>query len=79
MAWSNVATGIVYQPLSNLVKSATHGNGLTTTNTHTLDYELGRCEVRDGALSLIDKSYTRSDKLNITSITDAVAAGNSQS
>ncbi|MEQ1711797.1 MAG: DUF6531 domain-containing protein, partial [Hyphomicrobium sp.] len=78
-AWSNIATSIVYQPLSNLVKSFTHGNGLATTNTHTLDYELSRCQVKDGALSLIDKSYTRSDKLNITSITDAVAAGNSQS
>ncbi|MEQ1714043.1 MAG: hypothetical protein ABL908_21970, partial [Hyphomicrobium sp.] len=38
-----------------------------------------RCTVTDGALALIDKSYARSDKLNITSITDAVAAGNSQS
>ncbi|MEQ1710707.1 MAG: hypothetical protein ABL908_04825, partial [Hyphomicrobium sp.] len=39
----------------------------------------GHRSFKDGALSLIDKSYTRSDKLNITSITDAVAAGNSQS
>ncbi len=76
-AWSNIATSIVYQPLATIVKSFTHGNGLATTNTHTLDYELSRCQVKDGALSLIDKSYTRSDKLNITSITDAVAAGNS--
>lgn len=49
------------------MKSFTHGNGLATTNTHTLDYELSRCELKDGALSLIDKSYTRSDKLNIRS------------
>ncbi|MEQ1714286.1 MAG: hypothetical protein ABL908_23205, partial [Hyphomicrobium sp.] len=78
-AWSNIATSIVYQPLSNLVKSFTHGNSLVTTNTHSLDYELSRCQVTDGALSLIDKTYTRADKLNITSITDAVAPGNSQS
>lgn len=78
-AWANIASSIVYQPLSGLVKSFTHGNGLTTTNTHSLDYELARCQVKDGTLSLIDKSYTRADKLNITSITDAVTAGNSQS
>ncbi|MEQ1712333.1 MAG: RHS repeat-associated core domain-containing protein, partial [Hyphomicrobium sp.] len=78
-AWSNIATSIVYQPLSALVKSFTHGNGLATTNTHTLDYELSRCHLKDGALSLIDKSYTRSDKLNITSIVDGVAPSNSQS
>ncbi len=59
------------------MKSFNHGNGLATTNTHTLDYELSRCQVTDGTLALIDKSYTRSDKLNITSIADAVAAGNS--
>ncbi len=76
-AWSNVASGIVYQPLSLNVKSFTHGNGLATTNTHTLDYELSRCRVTDGALALIDKSYTRADKLNITSITDNVAPANS--
>ncbi len=83
-AWSNVASGIVYQPLSLNVKSFTHGNGLATTNTHTLDYELSRCRVTrpdrpsafkrgresaaqrvNGALALIDKSYTRADKLNI--------------
>ncbi|MEQ1712204.1 MAG: hypothetical protein ABL908_12500, partial [Hyphomicrobium sp.] len=39
-----------------------------TTNTHTLDYEQTRCTVTDGALSLIDKSYARSDKLNIRSV-----------
>lgn len=44
-AWSNIASGIVYQPLSLNVKSFTHGNGLATTNTHTLDYELSRCQV----------------------------------
>ncbi|MBA4233984.1 MAG: hypothetical protein C0465_25765, partial [Ralstonia sp.] len=76
-AWSNIASGIVYQPLSLNVKSFTHGNGLATTNTHTLDYELSRCRVTDGALALIDKSYTRADKLNITSITDNVAPANS--
>lgn len=35
--------------------------------------------MKDGALALIDKSYARSDKLNITGITDNVAPGNSQS
>lgn len=74
-AWSTIATSIVYQPLSNLVASFIHGNGLVTTNTHMLDYELSRCQVTDGALALIDRSYTRSDKLNITGVTDAVAAG----
>lgn len=44
-AWSNIASGIVYQPLSLNVKSFTHGNGLATTNTHTIDYELSRCQV----------------------------------
>ena len=43
-----------------------------TTNTHSLDYEQTRCTVTDSTLALIDKSYARSDKLNITSITGAV-------
>ena len=48
----NVATGITYAPLSNLVTSLTHGNGLITTATYDQDYRLSGLNVKNGVNSL---------------------------
>ena len=74
-----IVSSVAYQPMTGLVQSLTYGNGLTEQNTFTLDHELGRCEVRDGATALIDVSYGRTDNLNLTAITDAVVTANNQS
>jgi RHS repeat-associated protein len=77
--WSDIATGIVYQPMSRLVQSLFAGNGLSNWNTYTSDYELDLSGVYDGATKLIERTHTRTDKLNLTNIWDNVAAGNNQS
>ncbi len=64
--------------MSGLLKSATLGNGLSLTETYSLDYELSRLEVKNGATPVIDLSYARGDALNLTGITDNVTAGDSQ-
>jgi RHS repeat-associated protein len=74
-----VASAIAYQPLSGLVNALSYGNGLSELNTFTLDYELSVLGVYDGATGVINRTHTRSDNLNLTGITDAVTAGNSQS
>ena len=78
-AWADIATGIVYQPMSRLVASLTSGNLLSNAASYTSDYELSQCQVNDGATALISRSYQRGDALNITGITDQVAAANNQS
>jgi YD repeat-containing protein len=75
----SLASSVVYQPMSNLVKSYTYGNGLTEADTHTLDYELGRCQVSDGATKLVDLTPLRADNLNVTGLTDGVTANRNQS
>ncbi|MEW5963833.1 MAG: RHS repeat-associated core domain-containing protein [Pseudomonadota bacterium] len=72
-----VASAITWQPLSTLLATLTHGNGLALAKSYTQDYEVSRCEVTDGALPVIDLSYARSDLINITAITDNVTAANS--
>ena len=74
----NVATGITYQPISNLIKSLTYGNALTETAAHTLDYEQSQCTVANGATPVSGFTILRGDALNITGITDTVAGANSQ-
>ncbi|MBL8566763.1 MAG: RHS repeat protein [Hyphomicrobiaceae bacterium] len=52
-AWSNVLTGIAYQPQSRLVQQATFANGVNDWNTYTEDYVLDvlRCDNRDPYVS----------------------------
>ena len=64
--------------LSRILEAFTYGNGLTEANTWTQDYELGRCQLFDGATTLVDRSLVRADALNLTGITDNVTAANSQ-
>ena len=74
----NIATAITYQPISRLVAGFTYGNALTYANTYTNDYELSQCQVKDGAAVVLGRSFARTDKLNITGITDQVTATNNQ-
>ena len=73
----NLTTGLAYRPYSGLLASLTYGNGLTEQNTFTLDYELSRLLVNDGAVALIDRQHNRTDLLNLTGIADAVTPANS--
>ena len=74
-----LTSGVIYQPLSNLVQSMTYGNGLNDWNTHTLDYELDLAGVYNGAAKVIERAHTRTDALNLTNIWDNVTAANNQS
>ena len=49
-----VATAIAYQPLSDLLNSITHGNGLVTTAGYDLDYRLPRSNVKNGTIVVQD-------------------------
>jgi RHS repeat-associated protein len=73
----NVATGITYAPLSNLLTAMTHGNGLITTAGYDLDYRLSSLTLKDGATNVSALAYAYTDGMNLTGITDGVTAANS--
>jgi RHS repeat-associated protein len=73
----NVATGITYQPLSDLLNSITHGNGLVTTAGYDLDQRLTSLNVKNGATVVQGSTYAYGDVMNLTGVTDTVTAANS--
>jgi YD repeat-containing protein len=73
----NVATGITYAPMSNLLTAMTHGNGLVTTAGYDLDYRLSSLVLKDGATNVSSLAYAYTDGMNLTGITDNVTAANS--
>ncbi len=73
-----LASGIAWQPFSGLVSSMTYGNGLVESDTYSLDYEINRLLVQNGAASVQDNVCTRTDNLNLTGISDTVTPANSQ-
>jgi RHS repeat-associated protein len=73
-----LASGIAWQPFSGLVSSMTYGNGLIESDTYSLDYEINRLKVQNGAAIVQDNVCTRTDNLNLTGITDAVTPANNQ-
>jgi RHS repeat-associated protein len=77
-AWTNIATGIQYEPFASL-KQATLGNTLSMTNNWGNDGRLAsrRLYVTSGGVnrSLLTYGYDNDD--NITGITDGVTAANS--
>ena len=73
----NVATGITYAPMSNLMTGVTHGNGLVTTATYDQDYRLSGLNVKNGAAFVSNLAYAYADGINLTGITDQVTATNS--
>ena len=75
----DLTTNIVYQPMSGLIQALDYGNGLSILNAYNQDHDLSVLRVRDGLTDVISRSYSRTDNLNLTGITDNVTAGNSQS
>jgi hypothetical protein len=73
----NLASSIVYQPLSGVVKSYTYGNGLAELNTFNFDGELDTLTMKNGAVNVINRTHQRTDGQNITGIIDNMTAGNS--
>ncbi len=53
-AMVTLAQNIAWQPFSGLVSSMTYGNGLLETDTYSLDYEINRLLVQNGAASVQD-------------------------
>ena len=76
-AVQNVATGILFMPLSDLLNTMTHGNGLVTTAGYDLDYRLTSLNVKNGTTTIQGNTYAYGDQLNLTGITDTVAPANS--
>jgi YD repeat-containing protein len=72
----NLATSIAYQPLSTLVTGFGYGNGLSEWMSYTTDQEISGHGVTNGASNVINRSFARSDKINITNIYDNVTAAN---
>jgi YD repeat-containing protein len=72
-----VVSAVSFQPLSNLLKTMTHGNGLTTTAAYDLDYRLTQLQVKNAATLVQGRAYAYADGLNLTGITDQVTAANS--
>jgi RHS repeat-associated protein len=72
----NVATGLTYAPMSNLVTSMTHGNGLVTNAGYDLDYRLTSLTLKNGAANVSAYAYAYGDGINLTGITDQVTAAN---
>jgi hypothetical protein len=58
--------------MGNLICSMTYGNTLTEPNTYSLDQELTRGLVLDGAIAVLDRTIARADNLNSTAITDGI-------
>jgi RHS repeat-associated protein len=73
-----LASGISWKPMSALLSGLTYGNGLVLSDTYTLDYEINRILLLNGAADVIDRSHQRTDLLNLTGITDAVTPANTQ-
>jgi YD repeat-containing protein len=73
----NLASSIVYQPLSGVVTSYTYGNGLAELNTFNFDGELDTLTVKNGTVNVINRTHQRTDGQNITGIVDNMTAGNS--
>ena len=73
----NVATGLTYAPMSNLLTAMTHGNSLVTTAGYDLDYRLTALTVKDGATNVSALAYAYTDGMNLPGITDGVTAANS--
>jgi RHS repeat-associated protein len=76
-AVANVATGVTYAPMSNLVTALNHGNGLATTAAYDQDYRLTSLLLKNGAVSVSSLSYAYADAINLTGITDGVTPANS--
>jgi RHS repeat-associated protein len=71
-----VASAIAWKPMSELLRSMTHGNGLVTQAFYDLDYRLTTLRIADGASYLSRFTYAYDDGINLTRINDVVDAAN---
>jgi RHS repeat-associated protein len=74
-ASSAVLQSIAWQPYGPF-SVATLSSGLTLDHGFSLDQELTSITLFDGATSLLHRTFSRSDLINITGIDDPVNAGN---
>ncbi|MCA3561466.1 MAG: RHS repeat protein, partial [Aestuariivirga sp.] len=72
-----VASGIAWSPMSSLLTSLTHGNGLAATRAYDGDGRLASLKLNNGATRLADLSYAYGDGMNLTAVNDNLAAANS--
>ena len=56
-----MTTGIAYQPLSDLLNTITHGNGLVTTAGYDLDYRLTSLNLKNGTTVIQGNTYAYGD------------------
>ena len=63
--------------LESTFTSLTHGNGLVTSPTYDQDYRLSTLKLMNGATNVSSLAYAYADGINLTGITDAVTAANS--
>jgi RHS repeat-associated protein len=77
-AVANVATGVTWSAMSDLVTGFTYGNGLTFAATYDLDYRIATLKVKNGTTDTISQSFGYSDNVNLTSIADTLTAANNQ-
>jgi hypothetical protein len=60
------------------LQSLLYGSGLTLWKNFSTDNELYQLIVEYGATKIINRFYDRTDKTNITGITDALNAANTE-
>jgi RHS repeat-associated protein len=75
-----LATSIVYQPLSGLVQRMVYSNGLSELNSFTLDGEIDVLRTPtspNSGTAVLNRKHLRTDSQNITDIIDNVTNGNS--
>ncbi len=69
----NIATGLTYKSMSDLLTTITHGNGLVTNAGYDFDYRLTSLQLKNGAAVVQGKTYGNGVGMNLTAITDTVA------
>jgi RHS repeat-associated protein len=72
----NIQSSVAWNPCDVIPTSMSHGNGLQTNAAYDLDHRLTSLQVLDGAVVVQGRTYAYSDGMNLTAITDTVAAAN---
>jgi YD repeat-containing protein len=72
----NLASSIVYQPLSRQIKSMVYSNGLNDFNSFTGDGEIDVLGTYNSGVSVINRAHTRTDNQLLTNIFDNVTPAN---
>ncbi len=75
--YGTVANPIGWRPVSDLLATMTHGNGLVTGAQYDQDYRLSTLSLKDGAQFVHRFNYAYADGVNLTGIVDVTTAANS--